>query len=63
MKSIKGNDLKELNKLLLKIRLPKESARSTRAFTERKDFKANEWRDIAFYIIVPILKGYLDSTY
>lgn len=52
-----------LNKLLLKIRLPIESARSTRSFSERKDFKANEWRDIAFYIIIPIFAGFLNSEY
>jgi hypothetical protein len=53
----------EINKLLLRVRLPIESSRSTRSFNERRDFKANEWRDIAFYIILPILQEFLEPKY
>jgi len=57
-----GHRLTQINKLLLKVRLPIESDRSTRSFNERKNFKANEWRDIAFYIIIPILHNHLEKS-
>jgi len=30
---------------------------------EKKDFKANEWRDIAFYLIIPILSTFLEKKH
>ena len=41
--------------ILSKIKLPIEFSRSTRSISERDHFKANEWRTIAFYLIIPIL--------
>ena len=51
---------KEIDSLLLKTRLPIGCpARSIRSICERKKFKANEWRNLAFYIALPVLQIFL----
>jgi hypothetical protein len=48
--------------LLINVRLPIESARSTRSLNERAHFKANEWRNLAFYLIIPILRKFMSGS-
>lgn len=49
--------------MLLKVRLPIESSRSTRSLNDRGQYKANEWRNLAFYLFIPILKNFLPHKY
>lgn len=55
--------IKEIDSFLLKIRLPIESSRTTRSLTERAKFKANEWRNLAFYMVVPIFEMFLPAKF
>ncbi len=48
---------------MISTRLPIESARSTRSIKERNLYKANEWRNICFYLCIPIFKNHLNQVY
>lgn len=48
---------------MLKIKLPSESSRQIRSLTERAYFKANELRNLAFYIAFPLFYGILNDKY
>ena len=52
---------KDIDSILLNIRLPIESARSIRSICERKKFKANEWRNMAFYKALPVFQEYMSQ--
>jgi hypothetical protein len=43
--------------------MPIESARSTRALSDRGHYKANEWRNLAFYLVIPLFKSYMHEKY
>ena len=43
--------------------MPIETTRNVRSISERGHFKANEWRNFAFYLIFPILMIYLNPIY
>ena len=43
--------------------MPIESARSTRVLSDRGHYKANEWRNLAFYLVIPLFKSYMHEKY
>ena len=53
----------QIDKILMKIRLPIESSRDVRSLNERSHYKASEWLNIAFYLALPLLKNYLPYKY
>jgi hypothetical protein len=58
-----GRRVTTFDKTLLSIRLPIETARSTRSINERANYKANEWRTLLFYLAVPLFKSLLPANY
>ena len=52
-----------IDKTLVNIRLPVETSRNTRSITERSYFKANEYRNLLFYLAFGILKDILPDIY
>lgn len=48
---------------LLRVKLQIDASRSIRSLNERSYFKANEWRVLAFYFIIPIFKAHLKEKY
>jgi hypothetical protein len=52
-----------IDKRLLNIKLPPGYSRATRSITERAHFKANEWRNILFYLAFGILKDILPNKF
>lgn len=57
-----GNKLKELDLEFLSVKVPFRTQRTTRSLTERKFWKANEWK--TWLTVSPaVLKNYLDSKY
>ena len=42
----------QIDDVSLKVRLPIESSRAVRTLNERLHYKANEWRNIAFYLAI-----------
>jgi hypothetical protein len=59
----KDKNVDKIDKILLKTRLPIESSRSTRSIKERHLYKANEWRNICFYLVIPMFKNNLNAVY
>lgn len=45
------------------VKYPKEFPRSQRSFKERNYFKANEYRNIAFYLLVGLFRNFLSKIY
>ena len=43
--------------------MPHDFSRATRTIDDRSRFKANEWRTLVFYLIIPILRGHLNELY
>ncbi len=52
-----------IDKRLLNVKLPPGHSRATRSITERSFNKANEWRNILFYLAFGILKDILPNKY
>jgi len=52
-----------IDKRLLNVKLPPGHSRATRSITERSYYKANEWRNILFYLAFGILKDILPNLY
>ncbi len=53
----------ELNDRIKNIHYPKEIKRSQRSFNDINNFKANEFRNLLFYSIVPIFGLLLEKRY
>ena len=60
---ILGRRINMIDKTLVNIRLPVETSRNTRSITERSYFKANEYRNLLFYLAFGILKDILPDIY
>ena len=59
----KAKRITSIDERLLRVRLPLEFSRATRSLNERGYFKTNEWRTMAFYLMLPLLFGYLKDEY
>ncbi len=55
--------ISSLDKLLSKIKFTSSFSRSQRSLSFHKLFKANEYRNLAFYSLIYILKGFLSQPY
>ena len=58
-----GRRINIIDKVLLNVRLPSETSRNTRSITERSHYKANEYRNLLFYLAFGILKDILPDQY
>ena len=58
-----GNHIAVLNRRLLSIQPPNEISRCPRSFTDRKHWKASEYRSFLFYYSLPVLFGVLPLEY
>lgn len=58
-----GNQINELNRKILKIRLPKLIRRNLRPLSEREHYKASEWKIILLFIAYPLLMNILPDRW
>lgn len=58
-----GKEINEIDRRLVKIKPPVEITRTPRSLTERKFWKASEWRAFLLFYSLPVLKGLLPARF
>ncbi|XP_038150334.1 uncharacterized protein LOC119789497 isoform X2 [Cyprinodon tularosa] len=58
-----GKEINEVDRRLAKIKPPVEITRTTRSLSERKFWKASEWRAFLLFYSLPVLKGILPARF
>lgn len=58
-----GLEIDRINERLLEVKLPQQIKRNLRPLTERKHYKASEWRTLVLFVAMPILKDILPQRY
>ncbi|KAL7379236.1 hypothetical protein ABVT39_024702 [Epinephelus coioides] len=58
-----GKQMKEVDLRLEKIKPPVEITRTPRSMSERKFWKASEWRAFLLFYVLPVLKGILPARF
>ncbi|XP_062841554.1 uncharacterized protein LOC134300980 [Trichomycterus rosablanca] len=58
-----GKQIKEVDLRLVKIKPPVEITRTPRSMSERKFWKASEWRAFLLFYALPVLKGILPARF
>lgn len=58
-----GHQIKEIDKRILQIRLPKSIRRNLKPLSDREHYHSHEWKYLLIFVAYPILKNILPERY